>query len=62
VFSPHGGWSKAAKQVVAGMNYCVDLQLTDRSSGKSVQRKAEAVIYRDWDGKHSLTSWEWKKP
>lgn len=51
----------AAQQVVAGMNYWVDLELTDRGSGKPVPRKAEAVIYRDLDGKHSLTSWKWKK-
>jgi hypothetical protein len=51
----------AAQQVVAGMNYWVDLELTDRDSGKPVQRKAEAVIYRDLGGNYSLTSWKWKK-
>lgn len=51
----------AAKQVVAGMNYWVDLELTDRAGGKPVRRKAEAVVYQDLDGKYSLTSWKWKK-
>lgn len=51
----------AAQQVVAGINYWVDLELTDRASGKPVKRRAEAVIYRDLDGKNSLTSWKWKK-
>lgn len=51
----------AAQQVVAGMNYWVDLELTDRASGKPVKRKAEAVIYCDLDGNYSLTSWKWKK-
>ncbi len=52
---------EARQQVVAGMNYGVELQLTDRSSAKPVKRVAEAIIYRDLSGKHSLTSWKWTK-
>ena len=51
---------KAKQQVVAGLNYGVHLQVTDRSSGKPVPREAEAVIYQNLDDEYSLTSWKWK--
>jgi hypothetical protein len=49
---------EAKHQVVAGMNYWVHLQLTDRSSGNPISRGAEAVIYQNLDGEYSLTSWK----
>jgi len=47
--------NKAEQQVVAGMNYKVCLQVRD---GRRV-RKATAVVYRNLQGKRSLTSWDW---
>jgi hypothetical protein len=47
--------SKAAQQVVAGMNYKVCLQVRD---GGHV-RTATAVVYRNLQGGRSLTSWDW---
>lgn len=46
---------KAQQQVVAGMNYEVCLQVRD---GRRV-RRATAVVYRNLQGKRSLTSWDW---
>jgi TRAP-type C4-dicarboxylate transport system substrate-binding protein len=47
--------SKAAQQVVAGMNYKVCLKVRD---GGQV-RTATAVVYRTLQGGRSLTSWDW---
>ena len=30
-------------------------------TGKRVTREAEAVVYKNLDDEHSLTSWKWKK-
>jgi len=46
---------KAEKQVVAGLNYRIDLKVQD---GEKILR-AQAVVWRKLDGSHSLTSWDW---
>lgn len=47
--------NKAEQQVVAGMNYRVCLKVRDNRR----TRWATAVVYRHWNGKRSLTSWDW---
>lgn len=47
---------EATQQVVAGMNYRLWLRVSD--SGRT--RTANALIYRDLSGHHSLTSWAWE--
>ena len=46
----------AEKQVVAGMNYYLTLEIKSNDT----TRTAEAVIYRRFNGEHKLTSWKWK--
>lgn len=53
--------TSAGQQVVAGINYKVELLVSDRSSGKAVRRTAEAVVYRNLDDEYSLTSWTWQE-
>lgn len=45
-----------SQQVVAGMNYRLRMKL--KVDGK--HRNVEVVVWRKLDGKHELTSWEWK--
>jgi hypothetical protein len=46
---------RADRQVVAGLNY--RLRLRVELGGQP--RVAEAVVYRDLQGQHRLTSWQW---
>ena len=46
------------KQVVAGMNYKLVLQVTEAAT----PRRATVVVWRKLDASHELTSWEWLKP
>lgn len=45
---------KVERQVVAGLNYRLDLKLTDGSK----HLKAHAVVWKKLDGSLTLTSWE----
>lgn len=46
----------AKQQVVAGMNYQVELSVDEAGQ----PRNAEAIVYQDLQQTHSLTSWTWK--
>lgn len=46
----------ARKQIVAGMNY--DLQL--KIKVKNGKKNAEAIVYRNLSNTYQLTSWVWK--
>ena len=46
---------KVQRQVVAGLNFRLTIQVTD--NGK--ERSADAVVWRKLDGTHALTSWKW---
>lgn len=52
---------KAQSQVVAGTNYKLDLQVFDRSSGRTVKRLAQVVVYQNLDNKYEVTSWKWQE-
>ena len=45
---------KAERQVVAGLNYRLEIEVTDGSN----HLKAHAVVWRKLDGSLALTSWE----
>ena len=45
---------RVERQVVAGLNYRLDLKLTDGSK----HLKAHAVVWKKLDGSLALTSWE----
>lgn len=47
----------AERQVVAGLNYRLCLNL--KSDGE--EKTAEAVIYKNLQQQYALTSWEWKE-
>lgn len=51
--------NRAAKQVVAGMNYqiCLNVQTRDRKSKRSVPQIIQAVVYQNLKGKYQLTEW-----
>jgi hypothetical protein len=47
--------SKAERQIVAGVNYRLDVVV--RRSGSA--RKARVVVFKDLKSHYKLTSWEW---
>jgi hypothetical protein len=47
--------SKAERQIVAGVNYRLDVVV--RRSG--LARKARVVVFKDLKSHYKLTSWEW---
>ena len=51
--------NSAARQVVAGMNYqmCLNVETTDRRAKTAVSQIVQAVVYKNLKGKYSLTSW-----
>lgn len=50
--------AKAEQQVVAGTNYRVKLKVAEKAGDKESKYTVNAVIYRDLQGKYSVTSWE----
>ena len=46
---------KAERQVVAGLNFRLTLQVAENGVG----RVAEVVVWRKLDGTHELTAWNW---
>ncbi|MBX3289216.1 MAG: hypothetical protein KF855_07705 [Acidobacteria bacterium] len=50
--------SKAEKQVVAGVNFRVRLRVAEKGGDNESKYYVTAVIYRDLEGKFSVTSWE----
>ena len=47
---------RARQQLVAGMNYFVDLKVNVDGDTK----RARAVVWHKLDGEHELTSWTWR--
>lgn len=47
---------QASQQVVAGLNYQLQLQVTQ----DGVARVAQAKVWRQLDGRHALTEWTWQ--
>ena len=47
--------SKAEKQIVAGVNYRLDVVV----KGSGSARKAKVVVFKDLKSHYKLTSWEW---
>ena len=49
----------ATRQVVAGMNYqvCMNVETTDRKKKTAVPQSVQAIVYKNLKGKYSLTSW-----
>ena len=48
---------KARQQVVAGINYRLELKV----SVDGAEKEAEAVVWKQLSGAYKLTSWTWKK-
>ena len=46
---------KAKKQIVAGVNYRLDIAVKANGS----ERKAKVVVFKDLKSHYKLTSWEW---
>ena len=51
--------SYATRQVVAGMNYqvCLNVETTDRKAKTAVPQSVQALVYQNFKGKYKLTSW-----
>ncbi len=51
--------NNAARQVVAGMNYqmCLNVETTDRQTKKTAPQTVQTVVFKNLKGKYSLTSW-----
>ena len=47
--------SKAERQIVAGVNYRLDIAV----KGSGSERKARVVVFKDLESYYKLTSWEW---
>src|SRR4029077_19828953 len=47
--------SKAERQIVAGVNYRLDVVV----KGSGSTRKARVVVFKDLKSHNKLTSWEW---
>jgi Aspartic acid proteinase inhibitor len=47
--------SKAERQIVAGVNYRLDIVV----KGTGSARKARVVVFKDLKSHYKLTSWEW---
>jgi hypothetical protein len=52
------GISKAERQVVAGINYRLDIRVNE----KERIRNAKVVVFKDLKSNYGLTSWAWLSP